>query len=331
MGPVLVTGATGFLGGATARALVRAGVAVRATGRSLAAGSVLQREGIAFVPCDLPAEEAVLDRLVEGCEGVIHAAALSAPWGRHRDFERINVRGTEKVIAACRRAGVGRLVHVSSPSVNFAFRHQSGLREETRWTEAPANPYIATKREAERLALEAGAVVLRPRALFGPGDTTLLPRLIRVARHGVFPLFGPGDPLLELTWIGDAVHAIVLAMEAPGHGVGRVYQITSGQPLPTSLVLGTLLRACGLEVRFVRVPLQPALALAGGLEWISNLGTAGRWEPPLTRYAVGALGFEQTHDLTAARRDLGYAPQTGILDALVRCGQEWREQQGRAR
>ena len=198
MGPVLVTGATGFLGGAAARALVRAGVAVRATGRSLAAGSVLQREGIAFVPCDLPAEEAALDRLVEGCEGVIHAAALSAPWGRRRDFERINVRGTEKVIAACRRAGVGRLVHVSSPSVNFAFRHQSGLREETRWTEAPANPYIATKREAERLA--------DGQTINGPAESLVDPERAgsEAARRGVGELdLGDVANHLDVEGLGD--------------------------------------------------------------------------------------------------------------------------------
>jgi nucleoside-diphosphate-sugar epimerase len=329
MGPVLVTGATGFLGGSIARRLARMGVKVRATGRNLRAGALLEAEGIPFVACELSGEEPVLNRWMEGCEVVIHAAALSAPWGRRQDFEAANVVATREVIRACARSGVRRLVHVSSTSVSFAFQHQSRLHEGMPWSEPPANHYIATKREAERMAVEAGAVVLRPRALFGPGDTTLLPRLVRVARRGVFPLFGDGDPLLELTWIEDATDATLLAMEAPAHCLGRVYQISSGHPLPRSLVLGTLLEACGLDVRFRRVPIGLFLAIAGGMEMISKLCTGETWEPPLTRYAVGVLGFEQTHDIGAARRELGYAPETDVRSALVRCGEAWRREQGR--
>jgi nucleoside-diphosphate-sugar epimerase len=132
-----------------------------------------------------------------------------------------------------------------------------------------------------------------------------------------------------LTWIEDATDATLLAMEAPAHCLGRVYQISSGHPLPRSLVLGTLLEACGLDVRFRRVPIGLFLAIAGGMEMISKLCTGETWEPPLTRYAVGVLGFEQTHDIGAARRELGYAPETDVRSALVRCGEAWRREQGR--
>jgi len=329
MGPVLVTGATGFLGGAVIRELAVRGMSVRATGRNLQAGAGLQAAGIPFTPCDLSTDKSTLDALTVGCEAVIHAAALSAPWGRRRDFVAANVTATENVISACGKAGVRRLVYISSPSVSFAFQNQAGLTEEAPWKSPPANHYIASKRKAERLARDAGAVTLRPRALFGPGDTALLPRLVRVARRGVFPLFGNGDPLLDLTWIGDAVSATLLAMNAPEGCRGNVYQITSGDLLPRSVVLGTLLQACGLEVRFRRVPMGLALAVAGGLETISRLCTGGAWEPPLTRYTVGSLGYERTYDIAAARRDLGYAPETDVRHALAICGEVWRQKEGK--
>ncbi len=327
MGPILVTGATGFLGGAVVRELVVRGRLVRATGRNLQAGSILQAAGIPFTPCDLSTDPLTLDGLTDGCEAVIHAAALSAPWGRRRDFVAANVTATENVISSCAKAGVRRMVYISSPSVNFAFQNQAGLKEESPWKAPAANHYIATKRQAEYLARKAGAVTLRPRALFGAGDTALLPRLVRVARRGVFPLFGSGDPLLELTWIGDAVTAILLAMDAPDECRGRIYHITSGDPLPRSVVLATLLQACGLAVRFRRVPIGLGLRIAGVMEAVSRGFTGGAWEPPLTRYTVGALGFEQTYDITAARRDLGFAPKTNVRRALSICGEAWRQKE----
>jgi nucleoside-diphosphate-sugar epimerase len=287
----------------------------------MAAGAALEADGIPFFACDLSRDAKGLQAMVDGCDAVVHAAALSSPWGRRVEFVSANVHATRHVVDACDRAGVRRLVHISSPSVLFAFRAQPNLTEATQWQDPPANHYIATKREAEDIAQAAGAVILRPKALFGPGDTTLLPRLTRVARRGVFPIFGSDDPLLELTWIDDAVEAIRLALEAPSVTSGQIYHITSGMALARSVVLQTLLNACGLQVRYLRIPVGLGLALAGGAEALSRyLGG----EPPLTRYGVAVLAFEQTLDIAAARRDLGFAPQTDIRAALTQCGQEWR-------
>ena len=326
MGSVLVTGATGFLGGATARELARRGFSVRATGRNREVGKELASEGIEFVPCDLGKNSCAVMRLVEGCEDVVHAAALSAPWGPRSEFVRCNVEATRQILEASKSGGVRRLVHISSPSVSFVFHSQRGLAEDAEWTTPAANHYIATKRKAEVMAKAAGAVILRPRAVFGPGDTTLLPRLIRVAKRGDFPLFGEEDPLLDLTWIGDAVEGVRLALEAPDACRGRVYHITSGAALPRSEVLETLWRACGLSVRYRSIPVHRALAIGGALEAASQCLSLGLWEPPLTRYAVGVLAFEQTLDISAARRDLGYLPRADLRAALAQCGDKWRKE-----
>lgn len=324
---ILITGATGFLGGAVARELHRHGHSVLATGRDARKGNALQSIGIAFQPCDLSGDMAAVERLVRGCDAVVHAAALSAPWGRRADFDAANVSATRTIVQACTSVGMRRVVHVSSPSVSFEFAEQRGLREDQPWNAPAANDYIATKRVAERLVVEAAlagldALVLRPKALFGPGDTTLLPRVIRVAKRGPFPLFGTGDPPLDLTWIGDAVSAVIAAIRAPATCRGRVYHVTSGDPQPRSLVLRTILEANGLPVRFREIPLPKAMAIAGTLEWASRAFTLGRWEPPVTRYSVGALAYGQTLDISAARADLQYAPQGNVLAALRQCG-EW--------
>ncbi|MCE9609102.1 MAG: NAD(P)-dependent oxidoreductase [Chthoniobacter sp.] len=327
---VLVTGATGFLGGAVARDLHQRGVKVLATGRNPAAGETLRRNGIEFQPCDLASDAVALRRMLESCSSVVHCAALSAPWGRPEAFSAANHVATQNVLAACDETGtVARIVHISSPSVAFEFKAQCALTECAPWNAPPANAYIASKRLAEKCALAAAGrgqnvIVLRPKALFGPGDTALLPRVVRVAQRSRFPLFGEGDPLMDLTWIGDAVTAVRLALDAPPERRGQIFNITSGDPQPRSRVLGTMLEACGLPVRFRRVPLGRALKIAAALEWISRTCTGGRWEPPVTRYSAGALGFEQTLDITAARVALGYQPVGDVLARLRETGDLWR-------
>jgi len=132
--------------------------------------------------------------------------------------------------------------------------------------------------------------------------------------------------MLDLTWIDDATAAIRLALEAPDSSCGGVFHITSGQPIAVSEAFALLFESCGLKVKLVPVSPEAALWIAGGCEWISRMATAGRWEPPVTRYSVGSLAFGQTLDISAACRDLGYLPQKDIREALRECGQYWREQ-----
>ena len=324
---VLITGATGFLGGAVARRLHALGWQVTATGRNLNAGKSLQETGLSFHPCDLASETTAVRQLVAGNDSVVHCAALSSPWGKRRDFVAANILATQNVISACVAEKVRRLVHISSPSVSFDYATLHDQNEAAPWIEPPANHYIATKRIAELLVCQAmqdglPAIVLRPKALIGPGDTTLLPRVLSVASRGTFPLFGP-DCLLDLTAIDDACQAVCLALET--EETGGTYHLTSGQPLSRKLVLETIFRACHLTVKWKPLPLRGALALGSTLEWCSRLLTLGNWEPPLTRYSVGALGYGQTLDISAARRDLNYMPNTNLLEILHACGRLWKE------
>lgn len=327
---VLVTGGTGFLGGALARRLAALGAKVTALGRDHTKGSTLQAEGITFAAVDLSLP-GVLVPLVDDQEWVFHCAALSSPWGPRADFVRANVDATRHLLAAARVASVARLVHVSTPSLYFAFRDQLSIPE----TCAPADPqpnvYAATKLAAEKLVDAASAeglpvITLRPRALFGPGDNTLFPRLLRVAARGRFPLIGGGDPWIDVTYIDNAVDALLLAAATPKEFLGKKYNITNNEPWCRRRLLEALFDAClpPPRPRFFTIPRSLAFGGASFLEACSHAFTGGRWEPPLTRYTAGVLACSQTLDVTAARTDLNYAPRVDIAGGIRRFA-AWRD------
>jgi len=318
---VLVTGATGGLGLSLVSALRSAGYSVRASGRNLAAAPRLLATGADFVAADLNIPSGV-DALCQGMDSVIHAAALSSPWGRKGDFQRINVEATQRLLDAARRAGCRRFVFVSSPSVHARARDQFGLTEADPLPTSFLNAYAATKAAAERRVMAANdvdfaTICLRPRAIVGPDDTVLLPRFLRVIDKGVFPLIRDGRALIELTDVRDAAEALILAeAKAPALG-GQVFNISGGRPVSVKATVTALAEAMGRRVRFVRLPYLPMRLGAAGLEAASR-AWPGQPEPPLTVYSLCTLAFSQTFDLSRARTELGFMPRhDGLASALA--------------
>ena len=150
---VLVTGGGGFLGAAVVRRLVARGDRVRSFARR--PHPSLEPLGVEQVQGDI-ADPQAIDRACAGVDVVHHTAAKPPPWGRPRDYHRVNVVGTENVIAACRRGGVGRLVHTSTPSVVFTGRDLEGVDESTPYPERYPTAYARTKAAAERAVVRAG-------------------------------------------------------------------------------------------------------------------------------------------------------------------------------
>ena len=218
----MVTGATGFLGRTTCHALQAAGYSVRATGRNARVGAQLSAAGVPFVAADIT-QVAQLTALCEGAQAVVHTAALCSPWGSYAAHHAVNVLGTEAVLQACDRAAVPRLVHVSTPSIYFRLRDQFAIDERAPLPKPYVNAYTRTKLLAEQRVAAAplDCIVLRPKAIFGPGDTTLMPRLARVAeRLGSVPLFARGDVWIDLTYVDNVAHAIALALRAGPQAMG---------------------------------------------------------------------------------------------------------------
>ncbi|MBO9559392.1 MAG: NAD-dependent epimerase/dehydratase family protein [Caulobacter sp.] len=316
---VLLTGATGGLGQALVPALLDAGYRVRATGRSSALGERLRRQGADFHAADLCDPDAV-STLSKGVDLVIHAAALSSPWGAPTAFEAINVTATARLLEAARAAGCDAFIHISTPSLYAEPRDRLGLTESCPFAARPANDYVRTKQRAEALVLAANApgfatVALRPRALVGPADRTLLPRLQRVARKGVFPVFREGRALIDLTDVRDAADAIIAADRNRAAIAGRAFNISGGAPLPVHALLDVAFDALGLAPKRVHLPYGGAAIWAHVLEQVCAR-LPGRPEPPVTAYTLATLAFSQTFDLTAARRDLGWTPRRAPADAI---------------
>ncbi len=322
---MLVTGGTGFLGRRLAMALLERGHSVRIMGRNMAPVQALLAQGARPVVADLRDREAVIAACA-GVDVVFHVGALSAPWGKRADFFETNVGGTEAVLAGCRAHGVKRMIYVSSPSVVFDGRDQRLLTEDAPYPRRFASIYSLTKKIGEdrvRAAQELETVILRPKAIFGPGDSSLLPRLIAAARQGRLPQIGDGRNLVDLTYVDNVVHALLLACEAQA-AVHHTYTITNDEHVPLWEVVHVVLKRLGLSTNLRQVPISVALAAASLMELRAAL--TGR-EPLLTCYSAAILARTQTYDIHAAKRDLGYTPQVSIADGIERTLAALEEQQ----
>lgn len=317
---VLVTGATGFLGGAVLRQLCREGQAVIGLGRDPLRIAALRKAGfdVRHHDLELPFGAAALDGL-GAVRAIVHCAALSAPFGPARAFAAANVTATRHVLDLGQALGVTRFVHASSASVCFRPADQLAVREDDPLP-APFNAYARTKAEAEHLVLAArglGPVVLRPRGIYGAGETALLPRLVRAARRGPLPLLRNGRGRIDLTHVDDVVAAILMALQADTAVHGQVFNISGGEVLPITDIATRACAMVGLQARWRRMPLGPLMAVAGLVETVSPwLPRSG--EPAVTRYGLALFAYAQSLDLSKTRAMLGWEPQISFDEGLAR-------------
>ncbi|HIB76850.1 MAG TPA: NAD(P)-dependent oxidoreductase, partial [Flavobacteriales bacterium] len=229
---VLVTGATGFLGSRLLEELCTWEYTndIIATGRTKKSNSFTHSK-IKYKLGDLTDKTFVMD-LLSGIDCIVHAAALSSPWGSHHEFKDANVRTIENIIEVSIKLNVNRIVFISSPSIYFKLDHQFDILE-TDPLPNPINEYAKTKRMAEIILSKSGIdyVILRPRALIGRGDTVIIPRLIRAHRSGRLSIIGDGTNCVDLTPVGNVVDAILLSLRVKGEGLNQIYNISNGNPV----------------------------------------------------------------------------------------------------
>jgi nucleoside-diphosphate-sugar epimerase len=315
---VLVTGGTGFLGGHVARTLLARGDSVRLLVRSPHAADALAKAGAELVPGDLRSASTVAAACA-GVDAVCHAGALSSPWGKAAEFHAVNVGGTENVLTGCRAHGVSRLVYVSSPAVVFDGRDQFNVAESVPFPRRFTSVYAYTKKLGEDRVNAArreglSTVILRPKAIYGPGDSALLPRIVSAARRGRLPQIGDGMNRVDFTYVDNVVHAVLTALDSRT-AAGGTYTITNGEPVLLWELIRRVLAHVGRPTRLRRVSIGAAQATAFLME--ARAAVTGR-EPLLTRYTVAILSRTQTYDLSAARRDLGYRPVVSMEEGIRR-------------
>lgn len=317
---VLVTGATGCLGGGITRQLLEAGVAVTAQGRNPGEGAALTASGARFLPLDLR-DPRPLEPFLAGTETVFHCAALSSAWGRAEDFQALNVTATRRLLEAAARAGVQRFVFASSPSIYANGTDRLNLAEDAPLPARFATHYARTKAQSEALALAAdrpGAmrvVALRLRAIYGRGDRALMPRLLAAMRRGTLPLIAGGEALIDVTHVSDAARAMILAAEHAGTAGGRAFNITSGEAWRFSQLADMAAALFDLTPKRKRLPYGLAMGIATVLEGAHRVFRPSV-EPVLTRQAVASLGRSLTLDISAAREHLHYSPHVTLAEGI---------------
>ncbi len=322
---VLVTGATGFVGGALMRALrEHPEVEVRGIGRRHVDDS-----DIASI--DLTEPITAPFALDFRPEVIVHAAARASQWGSREQFRAQNVDATAHVLDFARANGHPRVVYVSSTSVFYRREDQFGITENTPIGPDFLNDYARTKHEGELLVrqYEGEWVIARPRAVFGPGDTTLLPRIVDAAAAGRLPFLGDR----RAPAVGDLVYIDTLTAQLSAAALlpnlsGVCVNLTNGAPVPLMPTIGAILAQLDIAVPTRHLGRGPALVLASAAEFVWRLVRL-RGEPPLTRYAVWLLASSKTFDVSRARQLFG-PPQVSMTEALARTVEAVRaERQGR--
>jgi nucleoside-diphosphate-sugar epimerase len=326
---VLVTGGAGFLGMALCRALQARGYRVVSTQRRHS--KVLEAMGVEQRLGDLAYRPHVLDACT-GMDAVFHNAAKAGHWGDEQSYVDANITGTLNVLEACHEHRIARLVYTSTPSVAHSGRVpcEGGNEENTPYALSFKAPYPRTKQVAERAVLasngpELSTVALRPRLIWGPGDTNLLPRLVERARAGRLRFIAGGLNRMDTTYVDNAADAHLLAFDAlaPGSAcAGKAYFISNGEPQPVKEIINGMLVAAGEPRVEASLPFGVAYAIGALCEGLwHTLPLKG--EPPMTRFVAEQLATPHWYDISAAQRDFGYVPKVSVAEGLKRLGAWW--------
>lgn len=308
---IAVTGATGFVGARVVESLARSGHHVLAFGRRRRE-SFLHPELAEYTEWDI-AEGPRPELALRPIDAVVHCAGTVTDWGPTVEFEGVNTRGTEAVLASFNAEA--RMVHLSTSSVYDPRRPAEPIDETAAYARRPLNAYVRTKIAAEHAVLRSGrqAIILRPHAIYGPGETKLLPRLLAARRFGHLLAVGDGRNRVSLTHIDNLVHAIERAL-LPASPAG-VYNVADSEAEPLGVLLSTLLVTFGLPPAIFYLPRRAAWSIAWAME-SAFLAVRARRPPLLTRYIVSQLASDCVLDIRRARSKLGYRPQRGYQDAF---------------
>ncbi|MGE0681507.1 MAG: NAD-dependent epimerase/dehydratase family protein [Candidatus Binatia bacterium] len=325
---ILITGASGFLGGHLTRMLIERGVRPRVLMRSDRRTVEFPLSQVELYTGDLRDANAIA-KSVAGVDVVYHCAALVKSSGRKEDFFAINVQGTENLLNAAYQSGVKRFVHVSSVAV-YGPGQKTIIREDEEYDPSPQQRgyYTWSKIEADRLAVRFSrehnfpVTVLRPGIIYGPGAKPFFARLHHNLRGKVQFIIGAPNALLPLVFVESVAEAIIRAGQQTDSAF-HMYNIVDGAILQEDL----LQRHCEATGRKTRtLYLSPALVSLGAraLEVLYSL--LGKGSPSLSRYRIRRACQSLAHDTTKARKELGWSPTISLPQGLGQTWERWRQQ-----
>ncbi len=314
---VFVTGGSGFVGGHLIEALVREGHVVRALARSSGSADKVRAFGAAPVDGDLGT---LRTEDLEGCDAVIHAAAFVEEWGTREQFWEANVVGTTRVLDAAKAVSVRRFVHVGTEAALFDGHDLIDIDETVPYPKKQKFLYSETKAEAEKRVLAANAngfttISVRPRFVWGPRDTSVLPAVLRMAKEGSFAWLDKGAQRTSTTYVENLTRALCLALD---HGEGgRAYFVADDGTRTIREFLTALAATQGVTLPEKNVPGVVARCAASLVERSYRLVGANK-TPPMTRFAVTMMSRSVTVNTARARKELGWSPTVDVEEGMRR-------------
>jgi len=323
---VLVTGGTGFTGKALVRRMLDEGHDVIALDCKEGYKTAELREWGAQVVLGSVTEPEVVRRCMRGVEVVHHVAAAFREMNVSRGHYRaVNVEGTRNVLEAAREEGVRKFVYCSTCGVHGNVDHPPGAED---GPIQPADYYQQTKYDAEPIVLDycakgLKATILRPAAIFGPGDPGRFRLIFKQVARGWFPMFGDGRVPYHPLYIDNFLDAFVLAMDE-AKGVGQAYLIADAECVTIRDLVQRVAAAMDTEVRFRRFPVWPVVGAGYVVEALCKpFGI----EPPIHPRRVDWYRQTRAFKIDKAIRELGYRPRVGLDEGLRRAA-EWYRSEG---
>ena len=308
---IFITGASGFVGGRITTALVRADHEVVAMARSERSAEKVRGRGATAIPCALGSVEV---SALAGVDVVIHAAAKVEDWGDREDFWQANVEGTRQLLEVAAAAGVDRFIHIGSEAALFRGDALVDVDEAEPYPKRQRFAYSETKAAAERLVLGANSpgmttISLRPRLVWGPGDQTVLPEILRMAESGAFSWLDGGRWRTSTTHVDNLVVAVERALVA-GRG-GEAYFVADAEVSTIRDFLEELAATHGVDLGDRSVPGAVARPLGRAIEGLWRLFRRPG-KPPLTAFAAAMMSRTITVSTAKAEAELGYAPAISV-------------------
>ena len=309
---VVVTGATGSLGQALLGRLRQDGYSVVGLGRSQHKINQLRSQGFEMKHCDITNLQQVKD-CFSGSDIVIHCAAFAAPFGSKKKFFDTNVEGTKNIFQAAKENSVSRIVVISSASIFDGMNHDLPHGDNTPVRKfRPRHPYGASKYDAEIVCIsneKESWIGLRPRAVFGRGDQTLIPRLKKLIGKNHYNTIGAGEALVDITCLSNFIDAVCLAIVAPRESLGQFYNISNGDPRAFRTIMETYTSKFSKNHKQRKIPYVPVLLIAHLLTIMAMLVPGKKWEPSVTPYGLRQVTKSLILDTSGAQKALNWTPK----------------------
>lgn len=305
---ILVTGATGFVGGYILKYLRDniPGAELTGTGRNRQKADQLSAHGFNIVRGDISDPDFVKSSFKD-ISHVVHCAARASMWGKYDEFYRDNVLTTVSLLNNL--PGLERFVFISTANVYFNAKDRLNVKEDDPLPSKYLSFYPLTKLEAETKVLEnknIHSIVLRPRGVIGPGDTTAFPRLMDAFKEKKIRITGSGENVIDLTSVRNLAYASLLALNSGEQTRGQVYNITDGSTHKFWSLLKDTAMKLGYNTDVPRMNYWLLYGFARMAELTAKISNRG--EPLIQRYGVNLLKTSFTLNINKAIDQLAYSP-----------------------